>query len=744
MTVAESMSATFAAERQRLLHESIPATALSCAAVVSIYAAADAFTRPQPFGPWSGVYLVQLLVPLTMLWLGRGPLRRHAEAVLLASELAFTGALLSHLLVSEAAVSGTAMMIALKLVVTALFLPWHPRTQLTSAVITLSLYLALVVAGGHLDPAGHWLHQALGPGIAAVLSCIGAAHAERTRRFLFERNRELDESRAQVRSLLEDGPDGIIVAERGFVDYANGTMCALLGHASSDALLGRHLTELVAMDAHIALDRYLAELGSDDTTPVHFDTRLIRADGSAIDVALNGRRIWSHGRPAVQIMARDSSEQRRMERERAATLAVHRALAEVGQELIASLGDPNQLGRLSRLTARVLGADASHTFLWDPELRCYSLAAGHGGQRYVAALRELKLPAEASHPFVRALYRDHAIAISRAQNAGLGMVPIQLRFDVEHALYIGLWRGDELVGVQTVGYTHACETDLAHRIEIARGIGQLGSLALEQTRLIGELEAANRVKSDFVATMSHELRTPLNVILGYNDLLLEEAFGPVTTEQVDTLERVRKNARELLDLINATLDLSRLEDGEVGYDWRDVHVPDLVRTIDSETRATGLKPGLRLAWDVEDALPPLRTDPLKLQVVLKNLINNAIKFTERGSVTVRIGAEGDGVSFAVCDTGIGIPPAAQEAIFEPFRQAEPSISSRFGGAGLGLHIVARLLRLLEGAVSVDSTPGVGSTFRVWIPNCGTRPVALTPRLGGAVTDQTAVAVEATA
>jgi signal transduction histidine kinase len=223
------------------------------------------------------------------------------------------------------------------------------------------------------------------------------------------------------------------------------------------------------------------------------------------------------------------------------------------------------------------------------------------------------------------------------------------------------------------------------------------------------------LKSDFVATMSHELRTPLNVIIGYNELLRDHEFGHLTGEQMEVLQHVATSARELLDLVNAVLDLNRLETGRLPLNLQTTSVPDLLEEIRQETSALGRKRDLALNWNVAPDLPRLNTDALKLKVVLKNLVVNACKFTERGTVTVDAAPRDDGVEIAVTDTGMGIAPEALPLIFEPFRQLESASTRRHGGVGLGLHIVHRLLDLLGGTVSVTSQLGQGSSFRVWVP-----------------------------
>jgi signal transduction histidine kinase len=230
--------------------------------------------------------------------------------------------------------------------------------------------------------------------------------------------------------------------------------------------------------------------------------------------------------------------------------------------------------------------------------------------------------------------------------------------------------------------------------------------------LVEELERANRVKSDFVASMSHELRTPLNVIMGYQSLLIDGAFGDLNPEQADHLRRAQQSARGLLDLISATLDLSRLEAGAVPLSLTEVRLADLLAEIDTDLREARHKPGVKFECHIRPEVPCLRTDAVKLKVVLKNLISNALKFTEQGSVRVTAALCDGGVEISVADTGIGIEREALAKIFDPFQQADASISNRYGGAGLGLYIVRRLVDSLGGAIEVKSEPRRGSVFRV--------------------------------
>jgi len=230
-----------------------------------------------------------------------------------------------------------------------------------------------------------------------------------------------------------------------------------------------------------------------------------------------------------------------------------------------------------------------------------------------------------------------------------------------------------------------------------------------------EAEEANRSKSEFLATMSHELRTPLSVILGYTEMLLDEGFGPLTDQQHAPIQRIETNARGLFDLISEVLDLNRLEAGRMTLELTTVQLPQIFAEVEAETQ--GLRELSRLAflWRVEEGTPSLYTDPGKLKVILKNLVSNAIKFTKTGSVSVEARNHLDGVEICVRDTGRGIPVEQREQIFEAFQQGKDHSREGYGGVGLGLYIVKKFLSLLEGAITVESEVGQGSTFHVWLP-----------------------------
>jgi signal transduction histidine kinase len=299
-----------------------------------------------------------------------------------------------------------------------------------------------------------------------------------------------------------------------------------------------------------------------------------------------------------------------------------------------------------------------------------------------------------------------------------GLLPENLMrlLGVQLILCIPLRQGEQLLGVQCAGVRRQFDPFSPIQLRIARGIAQIASLAIVNARLFEELEQANRLKSDFLATVSHELRTPLQIVMGYTSLLLDGDFGPLTEEQRGALRPVDRNAQELFDLISATLDASRLQAGRLPVEITVVDLPQLIVELREEMEdLASAKPGLAVEWRITIGPFQLYTDCTKLKVVLKNLLSNALKFTEHGSISVEVYLRDGGVEFCITDTGIGITPEVQPVIFEMFQQGDSSATRQYPGAGLGLYIVKRMLDLLRGTVTVESEVGKGSTFRVWLP-----------------------------
>ena len=264
--------------------------------------------------------------------------------------------------------------------------------------------------------------------------------------------------------------------------------------------------------------------------------------------------------------------------------------------------------------------------------------------------------------------------------------------------------------------------DFARRVEVGNR-DELGALATNLNRMSDELgrlyrqiEAANQHKSEFLANMSHELRTPLNAILGFSEVLAERMFGEVNEKQAEYLQDILSSGRHLLSLINDILDLSKVEAGRLELELGRFHLPTAMDNALTLVRERATRHGITLTQTVDQRVGDIVADERKVKQVLLNLLSNAVKFTpEGGRVGLSVTAAEDGITIAVSDTGIGIAPEDQAAIFEEFRQVGREDARKQEGTGLGLTLAKKFVELHGGRIWVQSQLGQGTTFSFTLP-----------------------------
>jgi signal transduction histidine kinase len=247
-------------------------------------------------------------------------------------------------------------------------------------------------------------------------------------------------------------------------------------------------------------------------------------------------------------------------------------------------------------------------------------------------------------------------------------------------------------------------------------------IAIENARLFREieeksreLETASRHKSEFLANMSHELRTPLNAIIGFSEVLSERMFGEINEKQAEYVGDILQSGQHLLSLINDILDLSKIEAGRMELELCDFDLPSTIENTLTLVRERAVRRGIELGRMVDERLGMIRADERKVKQVLLNLLSNALKFTlEGGRIDVRAAARDSTVEISVTDTGVGIAPDDQEAVFEEFRQVGTA-AKKVEGTGLGLAISRKFIELHGGRIWVTSTVGKGSTFAFTLP-----------------------------
>jgi signal transduction histidine kinase len=401
------------------------------------------------------------------------------------------------------------------------------------------------------------------------------------------------------------------------------------------------------------------------------------------------------------------------------------ALGEVSQALSSTLHLETVLATIAARANQLAGADGCAIYEYDETSEEFHLlrASDDFAPAFMDAIRARPIP-EAEGILGRAATLREPVQI--ADIAG-GTYESPIRDLVAAAGYrallaIPLLREEHVLGGLVVNRKVPGEFP-AEVVNVLKTFATQSALAIQNARLFGEveektreLEVANRHKSEFLANMSHELRTPLNAVIGFSEVLLERMFGEINAKQEEYLNDILGSGRHLLSLINDILDLSKIEAGRMELELAAFDLPqaiDNALTLVRE-RATGRAIALRVA--VDERLGEFRGDERKIKQVLLNLLSNAIKFTpEGGRVEVRAEPVDGHVELSVSDTGVGIAPADQEAVFEEFRQVGTDYAKKREGTGLGLALARRFVELHGGRIWVKSAPGEGSTFTFSLP-----------------------------
>jgi len=393
-------------------------------------------------------------------------------------------------------------------------------------------------------------------------------------------------------------------------------------------------------------------------------------------------------------------------------------LARFSRDLIESFHNESFLERLCRTAAEMLDADASFVIARRPEHEDFVALASHGeagGDGVLAG--GVEIPAPGLADVLDAFERDD---VAQTESGASPLVQPSLRhpLGLGTQLAIALRKGPQLAGMLVVARSgRATPFGLRDKI-FARSIAHVASLALQHAQVVAELRRSNELKAELFGLFSHEVRTPLNIVIGYQDLLLDGAYGDLTAPQQDVLRRSLASTRALCQLVDNSLDFSRLERGTVSLEEEDTSIAMVLGALDAETYLMRETSGVPLTLILSPDLGWLRTDPGKLRAALRNLLVNAFQFTDRGTITVSAAPRDGGVEISVADTGSGMRAEVVARLFRPFPREGDGDWDEAGraGVGLGLFVAGRLVSLLGGRISVESEPGRGSTFRVWIPD----------------------------
>jgi len=499
---------------------------------------------------------------------------------------------------------------------------------------------------------------------------------------------ELSRSEAWMRALLTTTVDGVITIDRnGTIEEFNASAEKIFGWRRAD-IVGGNIRLLMTEAERTAEDAgLLGYLRDSDANPVpnNAEIEAVKRDGSLVPI----RVALGHARMGEQELfvcfVTDISERREM-------VAALRASEQQFRSLIGTIPGISYRSRIEGAHPMVFISDAVERVAGYPAHDFVGNPPGTAARRCFGALIHAADRVRVSEAIAAALQEDR---------------PYLVEYRLLHADGSTRWLWENGAGVRNeegvLTWLDGVILDISER--------RMMEDALRQAKESAEQAAAAR--ASFVANMSHEIRTPMNSILGFTDVLLDGELAPDQRRHLDT---VRSNGRSLLRLLNEILDTAKLEKGAVELEVNDFNLLSLIDELSSTLAANARAKGLQVDIHYDPALPTnLRGDELRIRQVLTNLLDNAIKFTAAGSVTLRAEQQDGLLHFSVKDTGIGIAQERLQAIFDPFTQADASMTRRFGGTGLGTTISKQLVELMGGKIWAESTIGEGTTFHVVLP-----------------------------
>lgn len=568
----------------------------------------------------------------------------------------------------------------------------------------------LVVIGAFIPVAGNIAHL-LGLQVRWVDDPTPFLFAA-TSLFLFYatlRYQLLDLAPIAQREVFESMPDGVVVLDRqGVVAMINQHAPDLLA-VEPARWVGKKFVTLID---HSPLAPSLRTVLSTPATPASQRVQYAGEDGlHGVEIRLRPLHTGRGTYAGSLLVLRDTTERVRMEQALGRRLEELTIINEAARATSAAMQVDDVLRTVTHAIVRSLRWDRVAIGLSQSDGQTLQLVVDHARDAG-PSLEGQYLSANDFEPIMKVLHTRQICVLQAGDHRSndTSVEGMLQGLGLRMMLSIPLYSQSQPIGVFFLG-SRTAKNISTNEIRLAETLGELVTEAVMRTRLYEAAQQASQLKSALLATISHELRTPLTSILGYEELLQREIFGPLPEHVREPLGNMRHSGLILLRLIGDILDFSKLEAGLFTIDLHPVDLTSVVNNVADTMRPQIYERGLSFHVELADALPLVRGNSARLEQVLTNLVSNAIKFTDTGAITIWAEQRGSHVRLSVQDTGIGIAPEHQAVIFREFYQVQNLHTQRVRGTGLGLSISRRLIELMDGTLSLESAPGVGSTFR---------------------------------
>lgn len=481
------------------------------------------------------------------------------------------------------------------------------------------------------------------------------------------------ESEKKFRNIVENARDGICIIQDKKVKFVNDALAKIIGYKKEE-IIGENFLKFIPKELRKKIEENYEKRIRGEKLPSLYEAELLRKNGKKVSVEISASLLEYEGRPADFGIIRDITERKRLEEEIRNSEKKFRILFENAVDPILLLDRKGKILMANKKVEELTGYEREE------------IVGRH---------------------FARVGLLTPKSAIETLKNFFKRMMGLEVKpYEIE----VMTKKGEIIYGELNASVIE----DLGELV-IIRNITEKKKLEEELRRSYEELKKLDVKKSEFISIASHEIKTPLAAIHGFVELLQSENVFINKKEREKYLEIIEKETKRLAKLVDDILDLSRIDLGTIKLEINKVNIYNIIRKIEREFEIDIKKKGLELILNLEKSLSEIKTDEEKLYRILFNLVNNAIKYTPKGKITIHAIRKGDLIQFCVEDTGIGIPREYQEKIFERFYQIESPYTRAHKGAGLGLSICKELVKLLGGNIWVESEVGKGSKFFFTLP-----------------------------